>query len=153
MAQSQILFPANFGTDEQGRPIRPTVVLPVGTGGAAMPSGSSTDPTYTQPATSGTTPVTQSFTATGSSALFQAVPGHAIWVKISGTFVGTVIVERCSDGTTATAAALTVGGSTYASFTAPCQEAVSTEDDTGVAYRVRCTSYTSGTINTSIGHK
>lgn len=117
------------------------------------PAGSTSDPQYTQPAPSGTSPVTGSFTATGTSALFTAIPGHAVWVKLSGTFVGTVQVERCSTGLAASAQVMTVAGAAWAVFTAPVQEAVSSEDDGGVAYRLNCTAYTSGTIAYQIGHK
>lgn len=102
---------------------------------------------------SGTTPVTGTFGAIGTSALFTAIPGNAIWVKLSGTFVATVQVERCSTGLAASAQVLTVAGSVYAVFTAPAQEVVSAEDDAGAAYRLNCTAYTSGTVTYSIGHK
>ncbi len=99
------------------------------------------------------TPVTGTFTGTGTSALFTAIPGFAVWVKLSGTFAGTVQVERCSTGLAASAQVLTVAGSAWAVFTAPVQEAVSSEDASGVAYRLNCTAYTSGTIAYQIGHK
>jgi hypothetical protein len=143
MAQQQLIIPANFPTDETGRPNRPIPVIQVGSDGSDVAPGSA----------SGTAAVTGTFNATGNSGLFTAKAGRAVWVKLTGTFVATVQVQRCSDGTTATANPLTVGGTAYAVFTAPAQEAVSSEDDTGVAYRLSCTVYTSGTVTYSIGHK
>lgn len=128
------------------------VFIVSGSGGGSTPAGTSSDPVYTRDGPSGATPVTGTFAATGSSALFTAQPGFSIWVKLSGTFVATVQVERCSDGTTGTAQVLTVNGSQFAVFTGPCQEVVSAEGDAGVAYRLTCTSYTSGTVTYQIGH-
>jgi hypothetical protein len=94
--------------------------------------------------------VTGSHTATGSSASFapesaqnrnsSAPFNFSLW----GTFVGTVIVDRSFDGGT-TWLPLTALG-TSISFTAPCSE-VFEEPEDGVIYRVRCSAYTSGTIN------
>ncbi len=127
----------------------PAMVLTDETGAAVASGGAIT----VQPGPSGTSPVTGSFTATGTSALFTSIPGHAVWVKLSGTFTASVQVERCSTGLAASAQKLTVAGADWAVFTVPVQEAVSSEDDGGVAYRLNCTAYTSGTIAYQIGHK
>lgn len=127
---------------------------PAGSGGGA--GGNTTPASAALPVTqavSGTTPITGTFTATGQSAVFTAIPGHAIWVKLSGTFVATVAVQRCNDGTAATRQNITVGGTNYAVFTTPVQEAVSAEDDGSVAYLLNCSAYTSGTVIYQIGHK
>jgi hypothetical protein len=142
MARQQLVA-ANVPVDEYSRRIPTVAVLnfdpttgsPINTGGA-----------------SGTTPVTGTFTASGNSAVFVAQPGRAVWVKLNGTFSATITVQRCSDGTATTAQAITVGGASYAVFTAPCQEAVSSEDDTGVGYLLNC-AWTSGTVNYQLGHK
>lgn len=92
--------------------------------------------------------VTGTFTATGSSA-GMLVKGRddgqpkSFNVSLWGTFVGTVVVERNLDGTNWLP--LTALGSSI-SFTGPVSE-VFDESETGAQYRLRCSAYTSGTIN------
>lgn len=137
--------------------IDPQTGLSYKAGGGTGPNAPQSQPVDSTGApqfgSSGKAPVTGTFTATGQSALFQASVGRAIWVKLTGPFVATVQVERCSDGTSATAQVLTIGGTAYAVFTVPVQEPVSSEDDAGVAYRLNCTAFTSGTVTYSIGHR
>ena len=66
-------------------------------------------------------------------------------VSVWGTFVGTVQMQRSFDNG-ATWLPLTSGGAATKSFTAPASE-MWTEVEQGVAYRLQCTAYTSGTIN------
>lgn len=93
--------------------------------------------------------VTGSFAATGQSAGIT-VKGvddqraHPLNISLWGTFVATVQVERSFDNGT-TWLPLTALGSSIP-FTAPASE-VFDEGETGVQYRLNCTSYTSGTVN------
>lgn len=85
------------------------------------------------------------FTATGNSENFRRDPGRGAFnMSLWGTFVGTVIPERSFDGGD-TFLPLTALGSSI-SFTAPCTE-IFEEPEAGVLYRLRCSAYTSGTIN------
>jgi hypothetical protein len=96
--------------------------------------------------------VNGSFTAVGASAAFRpegtmsvnaAAPFN---ISIWGTFVGTVRLERSFDGG-ATWLPKTAGGSgSIYTYTSPVSE-VDEEPEAAVAYRLNCTSYTSGTIN------
>jgi len=157
MARQKVVA-ANIPVNQFDQPL-PVLAAIIFDGQAGTPDASSgpnatvTNASATVPALSGTTPITGTFTATGQSAPFTAIQGHAIWVKLSGTFVATVAVQRCSDGTAATRQNLTVGGTNYAVFTTPVQEAVSAEDDGGVAYLLNCSAYTSGTVTYQLGHK
>lgn len=98
--------------------------------------------------------VTGTFTATGSSnaivpELASDKTGALYNVTLSGTFVGTVLVERSFDNGT-TYHPLTALGSGI-SFTAPCSESFE-ECETGVLVRLRCSAYTSGTITYRLSH-
>lgn len=89
------------------------------------------------------TVVTGSFTATGnSSALMPKNKQGGIEsfmnVSLSGTWVGTVLLERSFDGGTT--------WHTYATHTANVEDKVP-ESEEGVLYRLNCSAYTSGTIN------
>jgi hypothetical protein len=64
---------------------------------------------------------------------------------LSGTFVGTLILERSFDAG-ATALPITLVDGTVKEFTAP-DSAVLEEPESGVLYRVRATAWTSGTAN------
>lgn len=88
--------------------------------------------------------VTGSFTATGQSEVFRPSPGAAFNMTLSGTFVGTVQLERQFEETGGFYPLTALG--TSLSFTAPCSE-VFEEPEGGTAYRLNCTAYTSGTIN------
>ncbi|ABS68883.1 hypothetical protein Xaut_3655 [Xanthobacter versatilis] len=94
---------------------------------------------------SGVTPVTGSLSATGYSAPFTPIPGRPFNFTATGTFVGTLVLERSFDGGV-TMVALTALGSPLYTFTGPFSESY-TEDESGVQYFIHCTSYTSGTIN------
>lgn len=89
--------------------------------------------------------------ATGSSATFQPKESSYIQTKmpfnysISGTFVGTVVLEKSFDGGTTWLQAYDSTG-TAISYTAP-KNIILEEPEAGVLYRVRCSAYTSGTIS------
>lgn len=82
--------------------------------------------------------------AAGASEIFKPTHAEGFNVSLWGVFVGTVQVERTFDQG-ATWLPLTDLGSPV-TFAAPCTEVLD-EPEPGVAYRVNCTSYTSGTIN------
>lgn len=101
--------------------------------------------------------ITGTFTATGQSAsltpevtgdIKDSVPFN---VSLTGTFVGTVQLERrftATGGTTwhpITAAATQIG-----IWTAPSSETFE-ECQAGVEYRLNCTAYTSGTVTYRMG--
>jgi hypothetical protein len=84
-----------------------------------------------------------SFVATGTSSTFP--DGYPFGVQISGTFVGTVVLERSlDDGTTWIQPTLANG--LVSSWTAPASQDFEV-GEFGNVYRFRCTAYTSGTIN------
>lgn len=90
------------------------------------------------------TVVTGTFVAatSGTSAQFMG-PFN---IELSGTWVGTVQLERSFDGgTTFVAAAMDTAG-TAAAYTTNVSIVVS-EPEPGVIYRWRCTAYTSGTVS------
>ena len=68
--------------------------------------------------------------------------------SLTGTWVGTVVLQRSYDGTNFETVSKDASGSD-ASFTANCSIVVE-ECETGVIYRWNCTAYTSGTIATRI---
>lgn len=89
--------------------------------------------------------LTGTFTATGNGGSAQVQPGHYN-VSIWGTFVGTVVLERSFDsGTTWIPRNYDYSG-TAVSFTAPASIEMH-EHELGVLVRVRCSAYTSGTVN------
>lgn len=94
---------------------------------------------------SGVSSVTGTFTAVGYSAPFTPTPGRPFNLSAWGTFVGTVTLERSFDGGV-TKLPLTALGSSLFSLTAPFSEIVQ-EDEYGVQYFLRCTAFSSGTIN------
>ena len=67
-------------------------------------------------------------------------------VTISGTFSGTVKVERSFDAGANWHVCSRDSAGTEAAFTAPAS-IVLEEPEAGVLYRLNCTAYTSGTIN------
>ena len=93
---------------------------------------------------SGVTPVEGSFTATGQSSVMIPLAGRMSNVTISGTFVGSVQLERSFDGSSWFP--LTAAGMQLYVWSAPGSESFE-DDESGVRYRLNCISYTSGTIN------
>lgn len=66
-------------------------------------------------------------------------------IELSGTWVGTVQLERSFDGGTTFVAAARDTGGTPAAYTSNVSIVVA-EPEPGVIYRWRCTAYTSGTV-------
>jgi hypothetical protein len=98
------------------------------------------------------TAVTGTFTATGQSATFvapSALSGE-FNVSLSGTWVGTVKLERSFDNAS-TWIVVSKPDLTDASFTAHASFSVK-EPEPGVRYRLNCTAYTSGTVTYRLGH-
>lgn len=98
---------------------------------------------------------TNALVATGNGADFQPTvsesrTGKGFNIAVSGTFVGTVLLEKSFDGTTYIAV-FRPGTSTAISYTAPGCETLC-EPEPGVRYRWRCSAYTSGTINTRLSN-
>lgn len=90
-----------------------------------------------------------SFTGTGQSAAVQLYGRFNL--SLTGTFVGTVQLERSdSQSGTFTVVARDVAG-TPASFTTAFAGLAMEEDEQGMWYRLNCTAYTSGTIGYRIG--
>jgi hypothetical protein len=94
---------------------------------------------------SGLTPVASTFTATGSSSSFTPLAGRGFNVSLWGVFVAAAQLERSFDSG-ATWLPLTAGGIQLYQWTVPASEIVQ-EDEVGVRYRLRCTSFTSGTVS------
>ena len=101
------------------------------------------------------TAVSGTFTATGQSASFappvatRDTNGGAFNVTLSGTFVGTVKLQRSFDNGT-TWHDLTAVGTAIAAFTTAVSE-VWIEPEPGVIFRLNCTAYTSGTVTYRLG--
>ena len=104
-------------------------------------------------ADSGVAPVTGTFTGTGNGLTFPPAAGRPFNLTVyatGGTAPGstlnaTVYVARSTDGGTTYLPMTAAGGGIY-SFTALANEALY-ESQTGVTYRLVCSSYTSGTVN------
>lgn len=86
--------------------------------------------------------ISKSFTATGTGAALAVLSGESFSYSVSGTFVGTVVLESSSDGGQNWVAVLSATGS--ASGTLPNLTSKQ------VIYRFECTAYTSGTVVTSV---
>jgi hypothetical protein len=90
------------------------------------------------------TPLAGSTSASGVLGPFAPVAGRAIWLSLSGTWTGTVRVERSVDGGT-TKLPLTAGGEPWAMFTANACEPVAEDGESGAAYYLDAT-LASGTL-------
>ncbi len=82
--------------------------------------------------------------ASGTAGPFVPVAGRAIYLSLSGTWVGQVRLLRSTDGGTAKLP-LTAAGAGWAQFTGNCCEAVWEESDTAALLYVDIT-LTSGTV-------
>ena len=91
-----------------------------------------------------------SLSATGAGSTFQAKAEEPVFLTITGTWVGTVKVQRSHDGG-ATWNDMTAGGAAWASFTANCDEIVDEAAHSGLRYRAYFTR-TSGTAVCRLGH-
>jgi hypothetical protein len=88
--------------------------------------------------------IANSFTAVGNGDVLQFPHRARLTYDVSGTFVGTVILERSVNGG--------LSWESVASKTAAASDSldVETRDQQPAIYRFRCSAFTSGTIVTSI---
>lgn len=84
--------------------------------------------------------VSTSFTAVGASAETTVPPGQSVDYAVSGTFSGTVVLQRQNGA----------GWDTVASASAAASGNTANESKGDMRFRFVCTAYTSGTIVTSI---
>jgi hypothetical protein len=89
--------------------------------------------------------VSKSFTAVGSSAWLSVRTGETLSYSVSGTFAGTVHVERTRNGGLSWESIVN-GITSAASGSLLCE----TPNGGSASYRVRCSTITSGTIVTSL---
>lgn len=78
-------------------------------------------------------PLFGSATASQLTADFAPELGRPIWLTLSGSWGGTVTVNRSADGGI-TRQPLTIGGEPWAVFTANANEAVAVESEAGATY-------------------
>jgi hypothetical protein len=90
------------------------------------------------------TPLAGSISASGVVGPFEPVRGRAVWLSLSGTWTGTVTLQRSVDGGTSRLP-LTTGGLPWASFTSNACEPVSEDGENGAAYYLDVT-LASGTL-------
>src|SRR5689334_14688547 len=79
--------------------------------------------------------ITGTFTQKGNS---DELIAQDIYISIAGTFVGTVVIERW------------IGGAWVAVDTVTTPKTQTIEYSRALRYRLRCSSYTSGVINTAM---
>lgn len=91
-----------------------------------------------------------SFTATGQSGSIEISEFTALNVTLSGTFVGTVFLQRSFDGGT-TWHDRTGQDGVALSYTAPVSFAL-LEAERGALYRLDCRAYTSGTVTARLSY-
>jgi hypothetical protein len=103
-------------------------------GAAAIP----VDPAHPLPTAQTVTaatsaPLAGSSAASGMFGPFTPQLGRPIWISLSGTWTGTVTVQRSTDGG-ATKLSLTAGGQPWAIFTANANEAIGEESVDGASW-------------------
>lgn len=89
------------------------------------------------------TVVTGTFTGTGNGTAVSMLGSFNL--ELSGTWVGTVQLERSFDGGTTYVAVGKDTSGTAATYTSNVSIVV-VEPEPGALYRIRCTAYTSGTV-------
>lgn len=102
--------------------------------GAAVPSSlSSPMPVAVTPVAATSVPIAGTTSANLLAGPFLPQLGRPIWVTLSGTWSGSVVVERSVDGG-ATRLPLTIGGLPWGRFTANAHEPVSEESVASAVY-------------------
>lgn len=124
----------------------PQVALAFGTDGVAATPVDRTSPlpVFTTLAASQSAPLQGTTGVSGSLGPFAPELARPIYLRLSGTWVGTVTVLRSTDNG-ATRFALTLGGSAWGVFTANVNETVAEEGVAGATYYLDV-QLTSGTI-------
>lgn len=92
------------------------------------------------------TAVTGSLSATGNSAAFTPDLGRPIWVRLSGTWAGTVQLKRSTDGGTTWYPITTGSGTVKGVWTGNVNAPITEETCDGATYRLEFTR-TSGTLD------
>ena len=95
-------------------------------------------PTTPSMSAASSAPLTGSVSASGVVGPFSPVLGRTIWVSLTGTWTGSVVVQRSIDGG-ATRQPLTVAGQSWASFTANANEPIGDETVAGATYYLAIT--------------
>lgn len=90
-------------------------------------------PTETHVGPSGVTPLTGTITTSQTVGPFAPVLGRPIIVTLSGTWAGSVTLQRSTDDG-ATKLPITLGGQTWGVFTSNVNEPVWEESEAGVTY-------------------
>ena len=90
------------------------------------------------------TPLSGTLTASGAAGPFTPQAGRPVVLALSGTWTGSVRMQRSIDGGT-TRLPLTIGGNVWAQFTGNCCEPVWEESETGAQLYLSVT-LTSGTL-------
>lgn len=132
----QIMNPAPY--------IPPHAVAFSGDGGSAQLVGHAS-PLPVSAVAPTTTPLTGQAEATGTFGPYYPISGRSVILSLWGNWSGTVQVMRSTDGG-ATLLPLTVGGSTWALFTANCCESVWDESEPGATLFIKAM-LTSGALN------
>lgn len=92
------------------------------------------------------TPLTGTLNATGNTTAFTPQLGRDMYLTLSGTFSGTVQVQRSTDNG-ATWNNITIsGGQQWGRYTGACDEVVETPTDGASRYRLNIV-LTTGTVN------
>ena len=132
-----ISFPAAFA------PVTAVAYGSLGSDATCVDSAHPLPVTVKQAATASTA-LTGTASASGDAGPFAPELGRAIVLTTSGTWTGTVQLLRSTDGGT-TKLPLTVGGISWAAFTANCNEPVWVEADADATFYLALT-VVSGTI-------
>lgn len=90
------------------------------------------------------TPVTGTANATSTTSVFTPQLGRDIYITLTGTWVGTVQLERSTNGTNFNKVTIG-GGQNWGRYTGNCDEVVETPTDAAATYRLSIT-LTSGSV-------
>jgi len=126
MAPPQVDAPASFV------PQQAIAFGPMG-GQAVAVDAANPLPIVARPGAAQSVPLDGSANASGLIGPFLPELGRAIWLTLSGSWTGTVTVKRSVDGG-ATTQGLTIGGSSWAVFSANANEPVAEESEAAARY-------------------
>lgn len=100
------------------------------------------------PAIAGSTAST-SFTSASNGSVLLLYPGESMTYTVTGTFVGTVLIEKALDGTNYRSISISTANNSGGTFTGTAY-ADSPTQGRPIFYRFRCSAYTSGTAVTTL---